>query len=319
MSFKKNLSVTLKGMMMGAADVVPGVSGGTIAFITGIYEELIKTIDNLSFAVLKDFFRIGWTATLVKYNLAFLISLLLGIAISVLSLSKLITHLLETYPVLVWAFFFGLVLASILYIGKQIDRWNALAIVAIIAGSVISYFITIAEPLGAPDSWWYLLFSGFIAIIAMILPGVSGAFLLLLLGSYQTVLNSITGLIESLLAGEWSRVFSNLGNLALVGVGAILGIKLFSRALTWLFENKKNLTLALLTGFMIGSLNKLWPWKEVLSTRMNSKGLEVPFLEKSILPQNFAGDPQILWVCVLVVIGFLLILILEQWAVKKPA
>jgi putative membrane protein len=191
-------------------------------------------------------------------------------------------------------------------------------VVAIILGTIISYFITIAEPLGAPDSWWYLIFSGFIAIIAMILPGVSGAFLLLLMGSYQTVLGSITGMIEGVLEGDWMQAARSLGNLALVGVGAVLGLKLFSRALTWLFENQKNLTLALLTGFMIGSLNKLWPWKEILSTRTNSAGLEVPFLEKSVLPSQFNGDPQILWVCILIVIGFLLILMLERFAVKKP-
>jgi putative membrane protein len=152
----------------------------------------------------------------------------------------------------------------------------------------------------------------------MILPGVSGAFLLLLLGSYQIVLGSITGLIEGVVDGDWMLVGRSVGNLALVAIGALLGLKIFSRALTWLFENKKNLTLALLTGFMIGSLNKLWPWKKVLSTRTNSAGVEVPFLEQSILPSDFAGDPQILWVCLLVVIGFLLILILEQFAVKKP-
>jgi putative membrane protein len=138
------------------------------------------------------------------------------------------------------------------------------------------------------------------------------------MGSYQTVLGSITGMIEGVLEGDWMQAARSLGNLALVGVGAVLGLKLFSRALTWLFENQKNLTLALLTGFMIGSLNKLWPWKEILSTRTNSAGLEVPFLEKSVLPSQFDGDPQILWVCILIVIGFLLILMLERFAVKKP-
>jgi putative membrane protein len=318
MSFKTKASLTLKGMLMGAADVVPGVSGGTIAFITGIYEELIKTIDNIDLSLFTDLWKLGLKATSVKYHLGFLFSLLLGIAISILSLSKLITHLLETYPLMVWAFFFGLVLASVLYIGKQISKWNVLVAVAITIGTIISYFITIAEPLGAPDSWWYLIFSGFIAIIAMILPGVSGAFLLLLMGSYQTVLGSITGMIEGVIEGDWMQAGRSLGNLALVGIGAVLGLKLFSKALTWLFENQKNLTLALLTGFMIGSLNKLWPWKEVLSTRTNSAGLEVAFLEKSIMPSQFDGNPQILWVCLLVVTGFLLILMLERFAVKKP-
>ncbi|AZQ44217.1 DUF368 domain-containing protein [Nonlabens ponticola] len=318
MALPRNISVILKGILMGAADVVPGVSGGTIAFITGIYEELIRTIDDLDLGIFKDFKELGFNATIKKYNLGFLVALFGGILISILSLSKVITYLLEEHPVLVWAFFFGLVLASIWYIGKQIKHWNVLVIIAIISGTAISYYITIAEPLGSPDSWWYLIFSGFIAIIAMILPGVSGAFLLLLLGSYQTVLNSITGLVESIAAGEWKEALSNLGNIALIGIGAILGIKVFSRALTWLFEHKENLTLALLTGFMIGSLNKLWPWKEVISTRLNSEGQEVPFLERSVLPSQFDGDPQILLVIVLTVIGLALILILERWASQKP-
>lgn len=303
---------------MGAADVVPGVSGGTIAFITGIYEELIKTIDGLDFKIVTSLLKKGIVKTFKDYNLGFLCSLLIGIAISILSLSKLITYLLKAHPVLVWSFFFGLVLASILYIAKQITRWNIAAIMIMIIGTALSYLITIAEPLASPESWWYLLFSGFIAIIAMILPGVSGAFLLLLLGSYETVLGSITGFIEAILAGDWSTAWDYFINLALVAIGAILGIKLFSRALTWLFENYKNLTLALLTGFMIGSLNKLWPWKTVLKTRINSHGEEVPFLEKSILPQDFTGEPLILYATLLMLTGFLLILILEKIAHKKP-
>ncbi len=319
MPIKKKLNVILKGMLMGAADVVPGVSGGTIAFITGIYEELIKTIDRLDISIFKKVINRPLRETAISYNLGFLLCLLTGIAISVLSLAKIITHLLENYTVLVWAFFFGLVLASIWYIGKQVSQWNIAAIITLILGATISYFVTIAEPLGAPDSWWYLIFSGFIAIIAMILPGISGAFLLLLLGSYQTVLGSITGMVEGTVAGDWPIVVKSFGNIILVAIGAIIGLKLFSRALTWLFENQKNITLALLTGFMIGSLNKLWPWKETLSTRLNSKGLEVPFLEKSILPANYSGDPQLLWVSILVLAGFLLILIMERWAIKKQS
>ncbi|MBF4983342.1 DUF368 domain-containing protein [Nonlabens mediterrranea] len=302
---------------MGAADVVPGVSGGTIAFITGIYEELIKTIDGLDLGIFKSLFKNGIVVTFKQYNLGFLLSLVLGIAISVLSLSKLITYLLGAHPILVWSFFFGLVLASILYIGKQITRWSMAAIIIMIIGAALSYWITIAEPMASPESWWYLMFSGFIAIIAMILPGVSGAFLLLLLGSYETVLGSITGFTEAIIAGEWALAWDYFTNLLMVAIGAIIGIKLFSRALTWLFENYKNLTLALLTGFMIGSLNKLWPWKIILKTRINSHGEEVPFLEKSILPHQFSGDALILYAAILMVLGFLLILILEKVAHKK--
>ncbi|GAK98190.1 integral membrane protein [Nonlabens tegetincola] len=314
---KKYLNTMLKGVLMGTADVVPGVSGGTIAFITGIYEELIATIDGLSFQAIKDIKLIGFGGVIRKYNLKFLLSLILGIGIAVVSLSKLISYLLETYPVLVWAFFFGLVVASILYIARQINRWNGTALLAIIIATAISYYITIAEPIGSPDTWWYIIFSGFIAIIAMILPGVSGAFLLLLLGSYKVIIGSISGLVEALSQGDWSLVGKYLTNLMLFALGCIVGLKIFSRILTWLFKNKENTTLALLTGFMIGSLNKLWPWKKVISTRVNSHGEEVPFLEKSILPQYFDGEPKILLVFILALLGFALIFILEKWAAKK--
>ena len=319
MAQPKYLMTALKGILMGAADVVPGVSGGTIAFITGIYEELIKTIDGLDISILGSLRENGFVKTFNAYNLGFLGSLLAGIAISILSLAKLITFLLTTYPILVWSFFFGLVLASVWYIGSQISKWGAVTIAFIIGGTALSYYITIAEPLGSPDSWWYVIFSGFVAIIAMILPGVSGAFLLLLLGSYETVLGAITGLTEALVAGDWSAASSYFLTLCLFAVGCILGLKLFSRVLTWLFKNHKNWTLALLTGFMLGSLNKLWPWKEVLKYRTNSHSEEVPFLEKSIMPNHFDGNPQILWAVVLMVVGFLLIFLLERWASKKQA
>lgn len=317
MASNKYTTTLFKGILMGAADVVPGVSGGTIAFITGIYEELIKTIDKLDLGIISYLRNHGFKATFIFYNLGFLLSLLSGIAISILSLSKLITYLLATYPILVWSFFFGLVLASVWYIGSQISKWNLPVFACILVGTAISYYITIAEPLGSPDSWWYIIFSGFIAIIAMILPGVSGAFLLLLLGSYETVLGSITGFVEALVAGNWNLALNYVTTLILFALGCILGLKLFSRVLTWLFENHKNWTLALLTGFMLGSLNKLWPWKEVLKTRVNSHGETVTFLDKSILPHAFKGEPYILWAIVLMVTGFLLILILEKIATKN--
>ncbi len=317
MTRNKLVFTTLKGILMGAADVVPGVSGGTVAFITGIYEELIATIDKLDFSIFQSFKKIGFLATLKRYNLPFLLSLLSGIAISILSLAKLITFLLATYPIMVWSFFFGLVLASVWYVCTQINSWNTTVIFTIAIGTAISFYITIAEPLGSPDSWWYILLSGFIAIIAMILPGVSGAFLLLLMGSYETILGSITGLVEQLVAGNWSAALKHVGTLSLFAAGCLLGIKLFSRVLTYLFHNYKNNTLALLTGFMLGSLNKLWPWKEVLKTRINSKGETVPFLEKSILPEHYDGNPFILWAVILMISGFLLIFLLEKWASKK--
>ena len=213
---------------------------------------------------------------------------------------------------LLWSFFFGLVLASILYIAKQIKNWSALVFVAIVLTSILSYYITLAEPFASPDSPYYLLFCGFIAIIAMILPGVSGAFILLILGAYQTAIDTINNLRDGLFTGNMELFKEAFINFSLLALGAIVGIKVFSKLLNWMFKHKKNLTLAILTGFMIGSLNKIWPWKEVLSTRVNSEGNEVPLLEKSILPTNFEGDSQLLMASVFIVIGFFTILLLER-------
>jgi putative membrane protein len=316
-SFFSYLTIIFKGIAMGAADVVPGVSGGTIAFISGIYEELIESIDKINLGVFKvwktDGFKTAWNSI----NGTFLVALFSGIAISILSLAKLIKWLLHNEPVLLWSFFFGLVLASILYIAKQIKNWSALVFVAIVLTSILSYYITLAEPFASPDSPYYLLFCGFIAIIAMILPGVSGAFILLILGAYQTAIDTINNLRDGLFTGNMELFKEAFINFSLLALGAIVGIKVFSKLLNWMFKHKKNLTLAILTGFMIGSLNKIWPWKEVLSTRVNSEGIKVPLLEKSILPTNFDGDSQLLMASVFIIIGFFTILLLERLGKDK--
>ena len=311
------LIITFKGIAMGAADVVPGVSGGTIAFISGIYEELIESIDKISLDVFKVFKKEGFKTAWKSINGNFLLALFSGIAISILSLAKLIKWLLHNEPVLLWSFFFGLVLASILYIAKQINGWSVKLIVAIIITSILSYYITLAEPFASPDSPFYLLFCGFIAIIAMILPGVSGAFILLILGAYQTAIDTINNLVEGLTTGNMSLFKDAFINFILLAVGAIIGIKVFSKALNWMFKHHKNLTLAILTGFMIGSLNKIWPWKEILKTRINSKGEEVTLLDKSILPSSYEGDNQIVMALLFIVIGFAAILILESLGKQK--
>ncbi len=302
---------------MGAADVVPGVSGGTIAFISGIYEELIESIDNLDFGVFKAWKNDGFKTAWNSINGSFLLALFSGIAISILSLAKLIKWLLHNEPILLWAFFFGLVLASILYIGKQIQSWSPKIVIAILITSILSYFITLAEPFASPDSPFYLLFCGFIAIIAMILPGVSGAFILLILGAYETAINTVNNLIEGVTAGNWDVLKDALLNFFMLGIGAIIGLKVFSKVLNWMFKHHKNLTLAILTGFMIGSLNKIWPWKKVLKTRINSEGLEVTALDESILPTAYNGDSNILFAVIFIVIGFATILILESLGNKK--
>ena len=201
-SFFSYLTIIFKGIAMGAADVVPGVSGGTIAFISGIYEELIESIDKINLGVFKVWKTYGFKTAWNSINGTFLVALFSGIAISILSLAKLIKWLLHHEPVLLWSFFFGLVLASILYISKQIKNCSPSVFVAVVLTSVLSYYITLAEPFASPDSPYYLLFCGFIAIIAMILPGVSGAFILLILGAYQTAIDTINNLRDGLFTGN---------------------------------------------------------------------------------------------------------------------
>ena len=301
---------------MGAADVVPGVSGGTIAFISGIYQELIDSINKIDLKTILSVRKNGIKATWAALNGNFLLALISGIFISILTFSKVITFLLDNHPILVWSFFFGLVLASILLIWKQITHWKYYSLFALLLGTFVSYYITIAKPVASPDSLPYLFLSGFVAIIAMILPGVSGAFILLLMGSYQTVIGTINQFREGIASFNMEILGQAMIKLMTFAVGAILGLKLFSKILHWMFAHHKNTTLAVLIGFMIGSLNKIWPWKQVLETRLNSHGEVVPFLEKSILPQHFEGNPQIIGAIVMVLFGFILIVGLEKIAAK---
>ena len=308
--------ITLKGLAMGAADVVPGVSGGTIAFISGIYQELIDSINNIDGSLIKTLRKEGLKAAWKQANATFLLSLLIGIGISILTFSKIITHLLETQPILVWSFFFGLIIASIVLIWKQITQWKLISILALLMGIGITYYITIARPVSSPESYPYLFLSGFIAIIAMILPGISGAFILLLMGSYETVIGTINQFREGLTQMNLELLSTAFLKLGIFAIGAIIGLKSFSKVLHWMFHHHKNTTLALLIGFMIGSLNKVWPWKEVLETRINSHGNTVPFIEKSILPQDFHGDTQMVLAITLVLFGFLVIYGMEKIATR---
>lgn len=311
------LIITLKGLAIGAADVVPGVSGGTIAFISGIYEELINTINGINLDILKTWKKEGIKTAWKQLNGNFLLALLTGVAISILSFAKVITHLLHEKPLLVWAFFFGLVLASIFLMWKEVKKWDIKNILGLIAGAILAFLITIAQPTTAVDSYYYLFLSGFIAIIAMILPGVSGAFILLLLGSYKTVIGLINDLRENIVNWNSEVLPPIFLKLMTFGIGAILGLKVFSKILTWMFANHKNITFSVLVGFMIGSLNKLWPWKHVIQTTTDSHGTIIPLVEKNVSPMNFEGDPQYAFVIFLCITGFALILILERFAPKN--
>lgn len=301
-NFLQYFFITLKGLAMGAADVVPGVSGGTIAFISGIYEELITSINNVNISLFKTLKKNGFQAFWKQLNGNFLVALFTGIFISVFSLAKGISWLLVNQPILLWSFFFGLVVASIFFVGKSLERWNMIAVIMFVLGAAIAYYITTLPPAENTESLPFLFFSGALAICAMILPGISGAFILVLLGSYKVILDAVHE--------------KDFKIVATVGLGAIFGILSFAKLLKWMFSHYKDLTLAVLAGFILGSLNKIWPWKKVLETKIFDDKVII-IQDQSISPFAFDGDNQLLFAIMLALVGFSLIFILEKLASKK--
>ncbi|WP_299161102.1 DUF368 domain-containing protein [uncultured Eudoraea sp.] len=294
--------ISLKGFAMGAADVVPGVSGGTIAFISGIYEELITSINSINFSKFKVLKKEGFKSFWKAINGNFLLALFSGIFISVFSLAKMISWLLVNQPILLWSFFFGLVFASIFFIARVIEKWNLGTISAFVLGALLAYYITTLPPSENTGSLPFLFLSGALAVCAMILPGISGAFILVLLGSYKTILDAVHE--------------QELYTVATVAMGAVFGLLSFARLLKWMFENYRNSTLALLTGFILGSLNKIWPWKKVLETKIFGKKV-IPVSEVNISPFQYEGDNQLLYAVLLALLGFCVIFILEKLATKS--
>jgi putative membrane protein len=296
--------IFLKGMAMGAADIVPGVSGGTIAFISGIYDRLLGAINSLRFSVFRTLRTKGFTAAWKEIDATFLLALLGGMISSIILLSAPIKYALNYYPVLIWSFFFGLVLASIWLVGRQIKEYSLVNILLFIIGGIIALWITTLKTLQGSDDLMYIFFSGAIAICAMILPGVSGAFILLILGVYQIIINAIHE--------------RNLAILAIFGIGCIVGLLSFSRMLKWLLNNYRAATLAVLSGFLLGSLNKIWPWKNKLGEAaiyFHSDGRE-EWLLKPVLPQNFEGDAQLGLSFGLFTVGMLTIFVLSRFEKK---
>ena len=325
--------ISLKGIAMGAADAVPGVSGGTIAFISGIYEELINTISGVNLSLLFTLRKKGITAFWKQLNGNFLVALLTGIIISFVSFMRLAKYLIEQKPVLIWSFFFGLIVASIVFVGKQITKWNLGTFISLLLGAIAAYYITTLPSLADNDNAFFLFFAGALAICAMILPGISGSFILVILGAYKT-------LSDALHDFDFKKIF-------LFVAGAVVGLLSFSRILKWLFKNYHNTTLAILTGFILGSLNKIWPWKMTLEVLEKSSGKMLPFSEisnlgtlsvyqqqinefetyktiseKSIWASQYfeinnETNPQVAFAISLMVVGFLTIFILEKLGSKK--
>lgn len=315
---REKIFIALKGLAMGMAEVVPGVSGGTIAFISGIYPTLMASISALKPSLFALLLKGNFKAFANALNLAFLIPLGMGMVAGLVTGVLFISYLLEHFPLPLWAFFFGLILASALYIFKQMKGYTISTFVLTVIAAVLAYYITIANPLGGSTSLVLVFFSGVIAISAMVLPGLSGSFILLLLGMYSVVLPTVKSLLKS----------PELDAVILVAVfagGCLLGLISFARLMSYAFKKQPNNTLAVLLGFMLGSLNKVWPWQEVIKTRVNSGGETVVFTSKSVLPNAFAqlesnflygNNPQIFMVVICMLIGFMLVLLLDKFGSK---
>ncbi len=301
---RETLLIFLKGMGMGGADVVPGVSGGTIALIAGIYERLLNAIRSVDLDALKMLLRFQWKAFWIKIDGSFLLPLILGIFTSLITLARLIKFLMTDHPIPLWSFFFGLILVSAFWVLKEIKQWKPGVVIFLVAGFIIAFLITTLTPAETPDGTWFIFLSGAIAICAMILPGISGSFILLILGKYEFILEALN-----------ERDLVTIGIFAL---GCITGLLSFSRVISWLLRHYHGITIALLAGFMLGSLNKVWPWKIVSSFRMNSAGEQVPFITNNVLPTTYAqntGEPsEVLLGIFFFAFGILLVVGLERIA-----
>ena len=307
---RKAILLYFKGLLMGAADIVPGVSGGTMALITGIYKELIESIDQLNFKQLLVLRKEGFVAFWQSVNGPFLLPLFLGIASGILFLSGGITYLLEHQPILLWSFFFGLILASIYTLINQFALKTTTHYALLFTGFMIAYGITQISPAGTSNNLLYLFFSSMIAIIAMILPGISGAFIFILLGVYEEVLATVKGAIAVLLDFDLVNFKTIYTKVIVIGLGIVVGLKLFSRLLTWLFNHRKEATISVLIGFMIGALPKIWPWKIE-----QKNGEQIIFTNTN--PLQFEGDPQLGMAIALVVLGAAALILLERFALKN--
>ena len=320
---KLDIKLTLKGLAMGLAEIIPGVSGGTIAFITGIYEELINTIKGVNPSLIgvlrKDGLRAFWKALNGNFLLMLLAGMLIGIGTGIF----VIGYLLEFYPAPLWAFFFGLIIASALYIGKQISEWKVLTVLLVIIGFVIAFGITLVSPAEGSSNYIFVFLSGMVAISALILPGISGSFILLLLGMYTIIRKE----------AEMALSTFETSSILLIGVfalGCLVGLAVFSRVLSYTFKNYRDQTLAILTGFMLGSLNKIWPWRNPVSWLDKESGMinsdlttltnEILLGDKiqlikevKVLPQDYLFFQPQLGLCIAAfVLGMLVVYILDR-------
>lgn len=299
-------TVFLKGMAMGAADSVPGVSGGTVAFVSGIYQELVESLRSINHKAFQTLCTQGIAPAWRQINGNFLLAVFAGALLSLFSLAGFIVYAMERWPEVIWAFFFGLVCASTIYVARQLERWRLTEMLALAIGLAMALGLNFANPAQLPDTWWMLSLAGALAICAMILPGVSGTYVLLLLGLYPTFLRAIT---------EFQILV-----LASFGIGCVVGLLSFAHVLSWLLRTYHSATMAVLTGFLLGSLQMVWPWRHTVSFYENRHGELEPLAQELVLPSTYAElagkDPMVVGVIVAAVVGILLVGGLELWAAK---
>ena len=302
-SIREALTLGLKGFCMGSADVIPGVSGGTIALITGIYEDLIAALRSFDTEMIRKILAVDIKGALAKAHIRFLLILFFGIALAIISLAQLMNYLLHYHPVPIWSLFFGLIMASILAVGKQVTHWLGQAGMCFILGILAAYLIVNLIPIQTPEALWFIFLCGVLAICAMILPGISGAFILLILGKYEF----ITATLKN------PFLLQNFSIILVFCIGCAIGLAGFSRVLNYLLKNFHNSTLAFLTGLITGSLVKIWPWKEVIETQV-IRGKTYIIWGRPILPDAFGTE--FYFAVALMVAGFLAIVIIENLAKK---
>lgn len=317
------ISTALKGMAMGMAEVIPGVSGGTIAFITGIYEKLLNSIKAFGPQAFRAFKEDGVAGLWTAINGTFLVSLIGGMVMGIVVGVFGISYLLDNYPPAVWAFFFGLIIASAIYIGRQITKWSAAEIGFLILGAIIAYGITIISPANGSENLFFVFLCGVVAISALILPGISGSFILLLMGMYTYIIN------DTLKPALSTFAIDKLLVMAVFAMGCLTGLMTVSRLLSWTFKHYRSVTLALLTGFMVGSLNKIWPWRnpiewlrdDAMKIILDEDGLPKKILmEENVSPANYdGGDPMILVVVVAMILGLVTVFGLEKLGGEKSS
>ena len=306
---KEYLNYFLKGMAVGIANIIPGVSGGTIALITGIFERLIDAIKSFDITAARLLLKGKWNEFAKRTDFYFLFTLFAGVAAAIILLAKLFDFLFHNYPVYIWAYFFGLVLASVYYVGKTIEKWRTSVVIFFILGTAIAVMVSVINPAKENDSFLYLLLCGVVAVCSMILPGLSGSFVLILMGNYQLVaIRAINNMDFSVLIP--------------VGIGAVAGLIAFSHVLSWVFKRYKDQTIGTLTGFILGSLSILWPWKEPVYLTNTAGDFVMKHGEKVvakysvIFPEHFTTG--VILGFVFMILGYLTIVFVEKSAQSKP-